>query len=220
MRFAMQHYVGQALKHGLHQDGVDIVVLDVENTLGRGVGCDGQRSRLDVVGCAWGYFSTCQTTHVDPKTAATTFAGLHPDVATHGQHQSLAQGQTNACTFDLSRRHAHALEGCEEPTLLLGRETRAVVVHEQSNLVAPQHALHDHFTTRLVVFDGVGQEVEQHLFEPGRVGQHEPLKTARGERLQVNATGLSQGLHHVQTRLHQVPERDLRGLNREVPGFD
>ena len=52
MRFTVQCHIGQSLKHGLHQDGVDIVVLDVQNTLGRGVGYDGQRSRLDVVGCA------------------------------------------------------------------------------------------------------------------------------------------------------------------------
>ena len=36
----------------------------------------------------------------------------------------------------------------------------------------------------------------------------------------MNATGLGQGLHHVQTCLHQVPERDLSGLNRKVTGFD
>ena len=164
MRFAVQRYIGQALKHGLHQDGVDIVVLDVQNTLGRGAGCDARSSCLDVVGCARGYFSACQTTHVDPKTAAPAFAGLHADVAAHGQHQPLAQGQANACTFDLTRRHAHALKRCEEPTLLLCCQARAVVVHEQTNLVAAQHALQDHFTTGLVVFDGVGQEVEQHLF--------------------------------------------------------
>ena len=56
----------------------------------------------------------------------------------------------------------------------------AAVGDAQRHPVALGHCLDLHLTARAVVFDGVGQQVQQHLAQAGRVGHHLDIEGTRG----------------------------------------
>jgi hypothetical protein len=63
-------------------------------------------------------------------------------------------------------RGVQAFKGSEEPLVLLRRESRSGVLDsEAESIIGPVDSINPDQSSLKVVFDGIGKEIDEHLFE-------------------------------------------------------
>ena len=125
----------------------------------------------------------------------------------------------------LARRAAvHLRERVKQARLLLGCHADARIAHAESEPDLPLDARHqfhgDDHLAHLREFDGVGQQVEQHLSQSQRVAHQ--IKGSRGGEFPPQRQGffLNMDSDRAQEPVNHLikPERGLFDL--KLPGFD
>ena len=137
----------------------------------------------------------------------------------HAFDQRLRDRQANARAFDLATVGAQAVEGLEEVSQLLVRHATPGVGHPQQHRRPTAQRFHPHAAPGLVVLDGVGQQVQQHLPQPGGVGQHVQVQCAQRD-VQRLAWWLNlKRRHHRQRLLHQRLQRHRLQRDAHLTAF-
>ena len=180
---AEQPHGGAPCDQLLDQLEIGGVVLDVEQgpqrgavlrlRLDPGFGLAGVRFELRRVGGA----------ELEPEDAAHSDAALHADHASHQLDQPLAHHQADTGSLHRAAPLAEAVEGLEQLRQFLRREPRAGVRDAEADPIeAAGGARHHHRPSGLVVLDRVGEEVDQHLLQPGAIGEDEARRLEDRER--------------------------------------
>ena len=108
---------------------------------------------------------------LDPEYAAHADCAFGPDAAPHELDQPLGHHQPDARAFLATGLFAQAVEGLEQLLDLLRRQPGPGVAHADADgIFRALRASHRNRATRLVVLDGVEQQVDQHLLDAGPVG--------------------------------------------------
>ena len=197
-------------------DELDVgqVVLDVEHDAGFGGPVTAGRGGLCQVVPCQPFHRALRNGEFDPKRAAPAQGAFRAEPASHRLNQSLGKGKAEPRALDPCLLGPQALEGRKQPFQSVGRDARAGVDHLEPQPARRGGRIRKRDRAPLaVVFDRVGEEVQQHLLEPLRVGQNvlvggigcstveEPDVPLRGE-----------GFHQVEGLSHDVPHRHrLRG---------
>ena len=101
-----------------------------------------------------------------------------------------------------------------------GVESRAGVAHADANRIRrAQRALDDHGAARPVVLDGIEQEVDQHLLDPGPVGTDE-VRDVESRKGHADAALMGLRLDHRPAFEHDLDQRDRLVRQRQLAGLD
>ena len=159
----------------LDEQHVDLVVFDVENSaalrfmqwLER---CRGGMDVLRVHRC----IGLQRRRGRQDELELGSFAGRarHRNGASHRLGQALDDDQSNARTLDAFTFDAEPVERFEQVRELLGGEAAAGVADEQRHEGLSRTRRECDLALRPVVLDGVGQQVDEHLAQARRVGEH------------------------------------------------
>src|SRR6185369_12271292 len=104
---------------------------------------------------------------LDPEHAAAAHRALHTDDATHQLYESLANDETDAGSLLDTSLAPKPVEWLKELRQLVGRQSVARVGDGDANhLCGMADKPHGHGSARPVVFDCVGQQVDDDLLEP------------------------------------------------------
>jgi len=138
----------------------------------------------------------------------------------HQVHQALRHHQADAGALFGTALLSEPVERLEQLGLLRGREPRAGVAHADADrLGCGERALHRHVAARLVVFDGVEQQVDEHLLEPRAVGLHAARLLQPGKD-HADAALLRLRLHHGPAFGQHLGQRHRLARQRELAALD
>ena len=115
----------------------------------------------------------------DLEHAASPWFARDPHRTLHAFDQRLDDRQTDARAFDSLSLDTQAIEGFEQVLALRGRQPAPGVGHPDRLLISDHPGLDRDPPASPVVLDRVGEQIDQHLAQPGAVGQHCPANRAR-----------------------------------------
>jgi hypothetical protein len=111
------------------------------------------------------------TRELDEERAPLARYARHPQAPPHRLRQALGQGQSEARALHPSPLRSQSFEGDEQSVHHLRRDPRALVADlDAQPLSLDLQAPNDHPSSRSVVLDRVGQQVQQNLLQPLTVG--------------------------------------------------
>ena len=160
-----------ARRHHLHQLQVGGVVLDAEQgdvAFRRGILGKGKRQDA---GCFGDLGRGMAEGQLDPEAAAPTRFTFHSDAAAERLHEPPRDRQPQSRAFDFAVLMVQTLERGEQPGNVVGGDSEAGIADADQALVfrGPAATQADP-STGPVVFDGVGEQVEQDLTQPLFIG--------------------------------------------------
>mmetsp|Transcript_21109 Transcript_21109/g.81934 ORF Transcript_21109/g.81934 Transcript_21109/m.81934 type:complete len:515 (-) Transcript_21109:2778-4322(-) len=135
--------------------------------------------------------------------------------------QRAADGQAEAGAAVLPRGAGLGLlVALEQPPQRLGRQSDARVAHLKDEPVcaAPPHD-QPHLALRREL-DGIGQQVQQHLAQPGRVGEHRLRQLGRRVQHQRHALLGGPEPHDVHAAIEQRTQPHRQSLDAHLAGLD
>ena len=103
--------------------------------------------------------------------------------------------------------------------LVLGHAD-AVVAHAQAELAVDHRARHDHLAAFLGELDGVGEQVEQDLLEPPRIGDDAVGRSRRERGPEHDARALGERLEARRAILDELRHLDRGEVELELAGLD
>ncbi len=142
-----------------------------------------------------------------PKDATQPQRAVNPNLALHQFHQTAANHQPNAGALFAARFLPQPVERLKQLRQFLCRQPFTTVAHTHPHspgggaLGADGGA-----AVGFVVLDGVGEQVDQHLFEPGAVGTDKAVRVNRF-KLQRDPSLLRLRGHHGFTVLQHIVQR-------------
>ncbi len=156
--------------HG-HQFAVGAVVFDVEQ------GALAMMARcFRRIGCLSGaciWIEICRlhrARKIEPEGTAAACHAVEADASAHGLYQFLAIGETDSRAFDLACFLTQTLERSEYLVTVRFIDAESIVSHLDSyQLLIHISTTYPYRSVRAVVFDCVGDEVGQDLFESGLI---------------------------------------------------
>lgn len=152
----------------------------------------------------------------NPETAAFARLAGEADAAAHQLDQAAGDGQADAGSFDILV--CQALEGAEDAVDLFGRDAGPGVMDTQAQPAVGQAAGDAHVTIRAVVFDRIGNQVDDHLLEPLAVGAHRQFR--RHLLLHSYAAAGGERRDEGQAFLDQAGEPDILDVDHQFAGLD
>ncbi len=151
----------------------------------------------------------------DPEDAALTRLADDFELAAHQVEQLARNDETDAGALDAAELGAEAVERLKQFLEFFSRDTAAGIAHADPNaLVGAALADYVNLPTVTVVLDRVGQQVQEHLFQPDRVRHDVEAGELVGLEIQVDFALLRQRRDPV----HAVGENLLQRnrLERDV----
>ena len=144
----------------------------------------------------------------DPEHAAHADRAFRADGAAHQLDQPLGHHQADARAFLGAGLLAEPIERLEQLRKLLRRQSRAGVPHADANRIRRlSDALDGDRAARPVVLDGVEQQVDQDLLDPGPVGLDE-VGDVEARKGHADAALLRLRLDHGPAFEHDLGQRD------------
>ena len=214
----VQEQVGPLRQQFLHDQQVDRVVFDVEQLprLSRRPCCHAGGSILHGQG-GFGGFQTrgIRQAHLEHAAFVGCAACLHR--AAHALDQCLDDGQADAGAFDAFVFQAQPVEGLEGLLQLgLAHAATGVADAQAHAAVGQRFGLDQHLAAFAVVFDGVGQQVQQHLAQACGVG---PCHAGERTAAQLDLALPRLALHQWQGLGHQGRQRHGLGADADLAAF-
>ena len=164
----------------------------------------------------------CRREHgqVKPETAALAGRALHFDPASQQADQPLADRQTQSRALRSQAILPRLMKGKEDIAQVLLGDADAGVGHLKTN--APFLHGFDGQTHAAVMgkFDGIAQQIEQHLPQPARVGvDHggQARSACFGERQPLFGEAWTERRAHF---IQQLPQREFAVAQRQLARFD
>ena len=160
----------------------------------------------------------------EPEPAALAGCTLDTRCAAHQLGQPACQRETESGAAGAARgRAVELLEGVEQRGLALGRNAAAGVLHDETNVqalafVGQAFGAHAH-EAALGELDGVGQQVQQRLRQPGRVAE-QPVGQGVGVDHQLEALLAGRVGHHLEAARDHRVEREVDRFQAEPAGLD
>ena len=163
----------------------------------------------------------------DPEHGARADGAFNADRPAHQFDQLPGHHQADPGAFFGAGPAAEPIEGLEQLGQLLWCQAGPGIAHADANQIGAAHlAFHGDAAARPVVLDGIEQQVDQHLLDPGPVGAHKArcLEARKDHRdAALLRLRLDQGAaveHHLGQRHRLVRHRYLARLDqREVEDF-
>jgi hypothetical protein len=98
-----------------------------------------------------------------PEYTAAAVGVFEADGAVHRVQQSLAESESNACAFNVAGLGAEAFEGHKEAVAFFQGDARSGIPHFETGSGGCEAEADENHAAFVVVFDGVGKEVENDL---------------------------------------------------------
>ncbi len=156
-----------------------------------------------------------------PECGAAVGIVFHADRAAHHFEQPLRQRQAQPGAFHAGLLGPQALEWRKQLAFTARLDARTGVAHLYAQPVAFHLLGRDGDRAGVaVVLDGVGDDVEENLFEPLLIGQHVTLPVARDLVADHNIAARCHGRQQVQRLLNGRADHHGFGRNRQASGFD
>ena len=150
------------------------------------------------------------------------------DRSAHGVHDTLGDGHAQPGPLCLSDPVVvFPAEGLEYRLLILLRHTDACVAHQemgadQGGVLRQRLLIHGQLNGALLrgEFDGVPQQIDQHLIQPHTVATHILRQDLPGSRLKLLVFRRDLGLHDIDDAVHRLPQRHRLHIQRHFAAFD
>ena len=157
---------------------------------------------------------------LDPENASRPYRALHTDGALHQLHKALTDHETDARPLLGVALLAETVERLEELRQFCRRQTCPGIGDRDANMARARcAAVHDHRPSHLVVLDGVGEKVDQNLFDAGPIGLDRVRHVETGEG-HADAPPPCQWLDHRLALEHHLDQRDRLERHGKLPRFD
>ena len=144
---------------------------------------------------------------------------LHLESAVHVLQQAFTQCQAQAAAFHI-RVGPQAFERLEQLPHMIGCDAVAGIAHSHADSLSTDIDLKAHLAIAPVVFDRIGQQVQQHLGQALAVGNDARIRRQCRQRPQLHACVGGHGRHQRQRLLQGARQRDRHDIQRQASGLD
>src|SRR6185437_10912217 len=162
--------------------------------------------------------------HAAPKRAAPTDSGLDADLAAHRIHKTLGNRETQARSAETPRMTGIGLhEFAEDFFALFLRHAHSGIAHfepQRTALVDRDKLDVDANAAFFREFDGISDEVGQHLPQAHAVSADRARNCRRNDRKDFDALGMRARAQEFDHAFDQATDIDLFLLQRHHAGFD
>ena len=165
--------------------------------------------------------------HFNPENTALAHGAVQANAATHQLHQLLRHHQTNASAGLGAALLPQPIEGLKQLGDLGGGQARTGVFDTDSQMPGVVGIEGEaHAAALPVVFDGVGQQIDQRLLEPGSVSMHidhcrrffkikvdaAPIRIHFNDRFALHQQRRNRHALHHQLKLARLDHRQVQNL--------